>query len=231
MLKIKVNSMTQYESKNEKVAQIVREFFSTYPLKNWPKQHTIIHAGDNPSGIYYIEIGGIRQYTIDNRGEEIVVNTYKPGAFIPMFWAFSNEPCKYFFDTTEETSLRKAPIDDVIQFLRTNPDVTFDLLARMYAGLDGVLSRMVHLMSGSAYARLLNELVIQTKRLHSPKTTNITLPFKEYQLGSFCGLSRETVSREFKKLKAKKLVSISAAGITVHDLQLLDDELKLLNEL
>lgn len=205
----------------------IEKFFDAYPARNWPAKHIVVHEGDEPQGIYFIEKGDIRQYTIDQRGEEIVVNSFHNPAFIPMFWAFNNSPCKYFFETTGETTLRCAPKEDVLKFLKQNPDVVFNLLERVYSGLDGVLMRMVHLMSGTAYTRILHELIIQTRRLHPGDDSKILLPLKEYQLGSYCGLTKETVSREFKKLKQKDLVSVGAAGITINNIEKLQEELEL----
>lgn len=211
---------------NSEVKAKIEKFFARYPARDWPAKQIIIHAGDEPQGIYFIKSGGVRQYTIDLRGEEIVVNSFHHPAFIPMFWAFNEEPCKYFFETTEDTILQCAPREDVITFLKKNSEVSFDLLARVYSGLDGMLMRMVYLMSGTAYVRILHELIIQTRRLHTAQTTEIVLPLKEYQLGTYCGLSRETVSREFKKLKKKNLVRISNNGITVRNVDALKKELE-----
>lgn len=211
---------------NSDVKQKIAGFFDQYAAREWPAKHILIHAGDEPQGIYYIKKGSIRQYTIDHRGDEIVVNTYKPGAFLPMMWAFNQEPCAFFFESSEQSTLHCAPKEDVLMFLEKNNDVTLDLLRRMYSGLDGVLMRMVLLMSGSAYTRILHELIVQTRRQHSPNKTDILLPIKEYELGAQCGLSRETVSREFKKLKGQKLVAVDTNGITVTSLESLEQEME-----
>ena len=43
--------------------------------------------------------------------------------------------------------------------LQANPDVVYDLLTRLYRGLDGLLGRMSQLMAGSAKSRLMYELL------------------------------------------------------------------------
>lgn len=208
------------------VQKKTNDFYHAYPARTWPAKKVVIYAGDHPEGVYMIEKGGLRQYTIDHRGVEVVVNAFKPPAFAPIVWAFSDKPCGYFFETTEDSVLRCAPKEDVLDFLRKNADVSLDLLARMSSGVEGLLSRMTLLMSGSAYSRLVHELILQTKRLHLAKQTNISLPLKEYELGALCGLSRETVSREFKKLKSQKLVSVDTTGITIIDLAELEKALE-----
>ena len=204
----------------------VKEFYSAYPIRKWSTKQILIHPDDKPPGVYYLESGGIRQYTIDYRGEEIVVNVFYPPAFLPMLYAFNNQPSKYFFEATEPTITRLAPTDEILQFIKSNPDVSYDLLSRLYSGIDGVLMRTVHLMSGTAYTRLLNELIIQSQRLHPGEKDAVILPLKEYQIGSYCGLSRETVSREFKKLKARNLAQVDKKGIAIPSLNRLQIELQ-----
>ncbi len=208
------------------VQKKISDFYSSYPARTWPAKQVVIYAGDYPEGIYLIEKGGLRQYSIDHRGSEVVVNTFKPPAFAPIVWAFLDKPCNYFFETTDVSVLRCAPKEDVLEFLSKNADVTLDLLARMSSGVEGLLSRMQLLMSGTAYSRLVHELIIQAKRLHLTETADIKLPLKEFELGQLSGLTRETVSREFKKLKSQKLVSIDSSGITIIDLLKLENSLE-----
>lgn len=208
---------------NDSVRAKVEEFFAAYPARTWPKGQIIIHAGDEPRGVFFIEKGAIRQYSISNGGEEVVVNITQYPAFIPMSWALGKVPNSYFFETVGESVLRCAPRDEVLAFIKENPDVVFDLLHRLYVGLDGVLMRMVHLMSGTAYVRVMHELVIHAQR---NQTANSFEPINEYNLGKYSGLARETVSREIRKLKKKDLVGVSKSGVTVTDLTALEQELK-----
>jgi len=210
---------------DKKLLNKIESFYSAYPARSWNAGQIIIQAFDIPAGVYYIESGTLRQYTIDYRGEEVVVNNFYTPAFVPMSWAVNDIENEYYFETTEDSVLRCAPKEDVLQFIEDNPDVTLNLLSRLYTGMDGVLMRMVHLMSRSAYARVVYELLIHARRLKNSDTNNILLHVKEYELGTYCGLSKETVSREFKKLKAKNLVSINTGGITIMSLDLLELEL------
>lgn len=208
------------------VADVVATYFDQFPSREWEVGHILIHADDNPTGVYYLEQGAVRQYAISEKGDEVILNTFKAGAFFPMSWALVGIPNGYFFEVSETALIRFAPTDQVVEFLHTNPDVTLDLLKRMYSGLDAVLSRMTHLLSGTAYERVVNELVLHAKRhTKSSDAKNVVLALKEYELGMYCGLTKETVSREFKKLKVKNLVSVHTGGITVHDLRLLAKEL------
>lgn len=209
------------------VAKKVEAFFATYPLGYINKGKVLIKAGHDPDGVYYLVGGQVRQYDISSRGDELVVNMFKPPAFFPMSWAINKTPNKYFFEAYTRVVVRRAPAQDVVDFLHTNPDVTFDLLARVYRGADGLLGRVAYLMDNSALNRLLYELIISCERFGKPQQDgSTTIAISETELASRIGLTRETVNRDMRALKADGLVVVSQAGITVPSVQKLRDKLE-----
>jgi len=103
----------------------------------------------------------------------------------------------------------------------------FDLLQRIYKGLDGYFLRMEYLMSGTAQARLIAEILIYAKRFGNEEKGKIIVGVKltEKDLASQTGIARETVSREIHKLKDKGLVDFDKNILTVKSLVSLEDEL------
>lgn len=211
---------------DETVKQKIEKFFASYPLKHFEKDQILIYAGDNPSGVFHIVDGQVRQYDINDQGEEIVVNVFKSPAFFPMNWAINDTPNKYFFEASMPVEARVAPAADVVSFLHSNPDVTYDLLSRLYSGTDGVQRRMAHLMGGSARSRVVFELVIECKRFgEHQKDGSYLLVVHEDELARRAGLSRETVNRELGKLKATGLIGVSHKDMIVNNLDKLEEEL------
>ena len=152
------------------------------------------------------------------------MNVFKPPAFFPMSWAINNSPNKYFYKAETDTELHIVPTGDALIFIKDNPDVMLDLLSRLYKGMDGLLGRMVHLMSGSAKSRLLYELVIESRRFGKKNADgSIQLSVSEGDLAGRTGLSRETVSREIHKLKNQDLVSLKHSGIIVKDIAAIEE--------
>lgn len=201
------------------------DFFRMYPSHKLSKGESLLEAGENPEGVYFLTSGSIKQYAITNSGEKVIVNTFQKNAFFPMSWAINNTQNTYFFEAMEDSTLSTAPKDAVLEFIRSNPDVAYDLLARVFSGVDGVLARTAHLMGSTAYVRVLHELTIQAKRLKPETTSAVHLPIKESQLSELCGLTKETVNREFKKLKDQKLVTVSRNEIVINSLPKLENEL------
>jgi CRP-like cAMP-binding protein len=202
------------------IPQKIADFFTPYPLRNFDKLQIMVRAEDNPPGVFYILEGRVSQYDITPSGNEVVVNVFKPGAFFPMSWAINETPNHYFFEASTKIVARVAPVADAVQFLKDNPDVAFDLLGRVYRGMDGVLRRMAHLMGGDAKSRLLFEILNATYRFgEQQKDGHISVALKESDLARHSGLARETVNRCIQDLKAVGAVSVTHKGMIVKDIQ------------
>ena len=97
-------------------------------------------------------------------------------------------------------------------------------MSRVYKGTDGLLDRMVHLMSGNAYTQLVTELLIYAKRFGNGKNT-VEVNLTEKDLAAQSGITRETVSREIRMLKNKGLVTLTKNAISIIDVSQLEKEL------
>lgn len=209
------------------VAKKIADFFGQYRLQYADKGHILIHAGHDPEGIFYLVGGQVRQYDISPNGDEVVVNVFKPPAFFPMSWAINRTHNEYYYEAYTKVMFRRAPADDAVAFLRENADVAFDLLSRVYRGMDGLLARMVLIMENSAKNRLLFELLLSAERFGKPHgDKSVALNMSEGELAARVGLSRETVSREMRALKTQGFVSVTTTGITVEDVEALRTELR-----
>jgi CRP/FNR family transcriptional regulator len=211
---------------SDEVARKVRDFFSQYPEKKFIKQQIIVQTGDEPAGIFYMLEGRVSQYDISPTGAEVVVNVFQPPAFFPMSWAINKTPNQYFFEASSDVVARQAPPDDVVEFLRGEPDVLFDLLSRVYRGSDGLLRRLAHLMGGGARSRLVFEILNAARRFgeHSANGS-VNVPLKEGDLAKHSGLARETVNRVIQNLKTEGLVEVNKDGLTVPDMKSLEASL------
>ncbi len=204
------------------VRQTVEQFFEQYPLRQFKKRDMIIFAGEPPAGIFHVLKGHVRQYDVGTNGDEIVVNVFKPPAFFPMAYAINQTANEYFFDAVTSVTARMAPAADTLEFVRSNPDVTFDLLSRILRGAEGLLRRQAHLMGGTAANRLMYELIMSCQRFGVSQSDGAYfVAIKETELAARAGLTRETVNRQIHQLKKRKLVRLNSSGITVSNLSAL----------
>ena len=208
------------------VRQKIANFFMRYPAKHFDKQELLVEANAEPPGIIHLVNGQVRQYDISDQGNEIVVNVFKAPAFFPMAWAITGTPNQYFFDAATDVDVHIAPPKETVAFLQQNPDVMYDLLARLYSGTEGLQRRMAHLMGGTAHTRLLFEIVTECKRFGTKQTgSTYALSLHEDELARRSGLTRETVNREIMQLKRSGLLMVEHKQLIIPDLARLEQEL------
>lgn len=195
----------------------IEEFFSAYPTREFGKGHILLHAHDNPTQVFHLLQGRVKQYDISYRGDEVVLNVFKPSAFFPMSFVVNDKPNIHFFEAEEDIVVQSAPNPDVLAFIKANPDVLLDLLSRVYKGTDGLLGRLAHMMAGSARSRILYEILIECRRFGTARGSGMAIALTESDIGAHAGLARETVSREIRKLKEEGMISVIKNEIWVND--------------
>lgn len=206
------------------IAKKIEDFFTQHKHLLLKKGEMLVYADEDPSGVFFIKKGNVRQYVISKNGQEVVVNIFKTGAFFPMSWAMNKTKNVYFFEASTDIEVWRAPRIDTISFIKQNPEVLYDLTSRVFKGTDGLLVRVTHLMSGSAYTRLIVELLIEARRLGN-EVVEVGLEISEKGLATQTGMTRETVSREMQKLKKKDLVAVKGKYIIVPSVEKLELEL------
>lgn len=63
------------------IADKVHTELSRYPKRTYPKGQILVFADESPEYIFYIVKGHVRKYDVSYRGDEIVLNIFKPPAF------------------------------------------------------------------------------------------------------------------------------------------------------
>lgn len=212
---------------DELISEKLENFFKQFKHQNYKKGEILIRVDDDPEGVFYLTYGTVKEYAISKKGDELIINIFKPISFFPMSWAINQTPNIYYYEALEDVEVWKAPREEIVNFIKNNPDVLYNLMSRVYKGTDGLLMRMVYLMSGDAYPRVITELLIAAKRFgkNPPASKSIKLKLSEKDLASQAGMARETVSREIKILKNKGLVNFSNNILTIENKDDLEKEL------
>lgn len=206
----------------------VTHFFADYPEHRASKGAIIVFGNEDPPGVILLTSGTVGQYDIGANGQKVMLNIFRTHAFFPLSWAINHTPNEYFFEALEPITYRVAPPEPTIAFLRDNPDVLLDVLSRVFRGTDGLLRRMIYLMSGDARSRLILEILIACQRWGKTQPDGRTsVQLTGNDLATRTGLSRETVSRLLQKLKNEGIVELQRGHIAVRDLATLQHALSL----
>ncbi|MFA6005251.1 MAG: Crp/Fnr family transcriptional regulator [Patescibacteria group bacterium] len=207
---------------NSSVENKLKAFFSQFDSRTFEKGDVIIRADENPlQHIYYIESGYIRQYSLSADGEEKAIMLFKAGTYIPTVYVLNGHlPNHYFFEATSRVVTRRAPKEAVITFLHNNPEVLFDLTTRLSRGLETMSSMLENIMSTCARCKVVVVFLVFSRRFgkRTGMSVEITMPLTHKEVGSFAGVTRETVSRELQKLIDQKYLIKKENLYTIADL-------------
>ena len=146
-----------------------------------------------------------------------------------MSHAVNDAQNNYYYEALIDVTAYKAPKEDVNLFIQNNSDVLYDLLKRVYRGTDGMENRMTFLMGGTAFERLITEILIYVRRFGDlgikQPDQSVSMRISEKDLAASSGMTRETVSREMRILKEKGLISFEKNLLVIPSIQKLEKEL------
>lgn len=197
----------------------LNNFFSKLKKYHYKKGEIILRAGDSPQGVYFIDKGYVRDYSISKEGEELMLILFKPEDFFPMQWVFNNKPNFHYFEAMTAVELWRCPREDFIAFIEANPEIFFELTSHIVLRLGGIMQRMEYLAFGNAYQKVASIIMICAERFGEKEGRDIVIrvPLTHKDIASFLGIARETASVEIKKLERKNLITYRGRYLVVKD--------------
>lgn len=197
--------------------------FYRYPVSRFSAQSILIHPEDSYPAIHILLLGTVKQYSIGKNGDELVATVYKPGSYFPLLPALTTIPNRYYFSALEDGEVIKAPAEEVVTLLKDNASLSFDLLSRLFKGMDGLLSRLESIAVGDAQTRVAVFLMITAKRFGvvvDERRLQINLTHQD--IAAATGLNRETVTRALGHLKDKGLIESEHGHLIVNNINELE---------
>lgn len=207
---------------NEKIDR----FFADYPSFKYRKNEMILRASDPVVGIGLIKKGVVRQFLINAEGEEVTINYYRPVAYFPVMLSIGDVANRFNFEAKTSVEVKRAPPEKLIEFLKSDIDVLYDLTTRFSKALDGLSSRIEVLSRDNGRYKIISLLVYLASKFGNPDgdLVSIDIPLTHNDIAAWVGDSRETVSRHMEKLAKEKIISYKNHIIKIPDLYLLTSQ-------
>jgi len=198
-------------------------FFGSYPEERFRKGKSILSKEQEPTGVFFLKSGYIRQYAKRSDKEELNVHIYRPGAAIPLMWLFNETANRYYYDALSECVIQTAPREEFSNFLTKHPELVEYLTERVLLGLSGLLSRMESLVLDYAYTKtvLLFLYFAQAFGIKAGKEIMIDIPVTHRHVASWIGTARETASLQVEKLRKQGLIGYRKSRYYIPDIKVL----------
>lgn len=160
---------------------------ASFQPKKLRKKQYFLEEGNVCKYVGFIVKGAMRQYSVDDKGVEHIVQLY-----IEDYWASDREsavmltPSKYYIDAWEDTQLLVATVADMLDLIEKVPSF-------------GQMTRLMDQRSFIVSQRRLNSTISNTaeKRYEefADNHPQFIQRFPQHLIASFLGITKETLSR------------------------------------
>lgn len=185
-----------------------KEFLSRYPLETFDKGQMILLAGDAPRGVYIVESGLVKTYTISASGNECLMSIDGRETQFPLGFASGIiEKSNFYYEAYNRCRVRIVPRDDYNKYLRSDIDSLYARHLRMTIQLMPMFDRIRALEQPRASGKVARTLLYMASRFGSvfgAQSTSSHLKITQQEIANLLGLSRETASAELRNLELKK---------------------------
>jgi CRP-like cAMP-binding protein len=183
---------------NEKVPLIPEEveIIKTYltPKKLRKKQY-LLQEGDVCRSVAFVEKGALKEYSVDENGNEQIIQFATEGWTISDLYSFlTSEPATYNIDAVEDTELvliNKSAHEELLSKLSKYETYIRLQVTGAYLALQKRLTAVLSLSPEERYNNLLQLYPDLVQR------------FPQHMIASHMGLTPETLSRIRRKLRSK----------------------------
>jgi CRP-like cAMP-binding protein len=187
-----------FQKLNEKVPitqeeqDIIRSYLTPKKLR---KKQYLLQEGDVCKMIAFVEKGALRSYSVDDKGNEHIIQFAIEGWTISDLYSFmTGEPATYNIDALEDSELvliSKSAQEDILKRCPKYETYTRLQITGAYLAMQKRLTSLISLPLEERYTNFINLY------------PNIVQRVPQHMIASYMGLKPETLSRLRKKLAEK----------------------------
>jgi CRP-like cAMP-binding protein len=209
-------------------AKALDSFFRQYPLVTAPAGSVFIRENEAFTSVRYIVSGYVRLYVNAACGRELSFHLYGPGMHFPLMLGYCGRHSKFVFEALTPVTLREAPLPQFTDYLRSQPDVMFEVTKRAAGLVFTLLGKLETVMTAPSYQNVVAILLMFSEIFQRENADGqVRIPMSHQALSTWVNMTRETVSRNIELLERKGVLRCRNQCIIVTDRQALERELAL----
>jgi CRP-like cAMP-binding protein len=186
----------------------LKALFHTGRQLTYQKNETILRARETPRGVYLVEEGVIKIYSLSKRRNEHVHHIFGPGDFFPIIWPFRRSIRSLYYEAISPTAVWVIPRDTFRDFINSNPDVMAELLDELIDRYHLYSGRIDNLLYSDARQRSAYRLLSLANRfgVRTDEGILIDASITHVDLAHSINMTRETFGRTLSRLQQKGII-------------------------
>lgn len=209
---------------NLKVTEKIDKFFFQFFKVSFNKGDIILRPDGKIKNIFLLKKGSVRMYVVSDDGQEVTLHIFTAGSYFPIMLSLSDVYDKHYFEAIEEVEAIKAPVKKVVEFIKSDTEVLFDLTTRFSYAISGLTLRIEAMAFEDAYNRIANLLLYLCQKFgeKTEDKTVINIPLQHDDIANWVGIRRETVSRQFEKMHKEGILENNNKKLVINLVKLKD---------
>ncbi len=183
--------------------------------KAYPKNSTIIAAGDPTDAMYIVVSGRLKVVMSDKEGQEVILAILNQGEFFGEMGLIAQAPRSATVTTIEPCELLTITRADFTKCLQGNFDLTMNVIRGLVKRLREADKKIGSLALMDVYGRVARLLLEMAETIDGQKV--VTKKLTKRDIAKMIGASREMVSRVMKELQASGRIEVRAREILLRD--------------
>lgn len=210
----------------QQTAELVELFRGGRKLE-FNKGDYIIHPGELPPGVFYIERGLVKAYDITRYGDENLLIIRKEHELFPLIWAITGQERQVIYQALAPTVLWRISRKEFLDFMQANTEAIAPLLDMTLEMYRLHSERIINLEYRTVRERLISFLLTMSNRfgVKTAEGLMIEAPLKHQDIASSINATRETTSRELSALERKGFLTSKQSLIVLKDVEALESHL------
>jgi CRP-like cAMP-binding protein len=174
----------------------------------------LFRQGDPATAFFIVIDGWLKLYRITHSGDEAVIHILTKGDSFAEAVAFTGNRYPATAEAVSDARVVRIPADHIVRCIRENPDIALAMIASTSQHLHHLVQQVEQLKAQSSVQRVAEFLAsLSPVDLGS---CDIALPYDKALIAGRLGITPESLSRAFAKLKSLG-VAVHYSHVTVAD--------------
>ena len=188
-------------------------------LRRLERGKLVFSAGEACNGFHVTVLGQIKLFVLSPSGTEKVIELCGPGRSFAEAIMFMGVPYVLSAQTLSDTLLLTIDKEVVLREVRTNPDFSLRMLARLSRRLHGLIKDVEGYALHSGVQRVIGYLLgdRMTESDAASEAITVSLPVSKAAIASRLSLTPEYFSRVLNELESAGLIQVDKRDIHIVD--------------
>ena len=198
--------------KSQAQPEKLRALFRSGKRFDYHKNETILRARETPRGVYIIEEGIVKMYSLSKEGNEHVLDFFGPGDILPIIWPFRHTVRSMYYEAITKAALTMIPRETFREVIAKSPDVMSAVFGSLVDRHHRYIVRIDNLIYSDALERSAYLILSLADRfgVKSAKGITIDAQITHENLGRALSMTRETFGRTLSRLQRRGMIGHDA---------------------